>query len=137
MDLKFDKVYEFTSVTMTVWRWDSWCQANLEACTGTYQRLGGLSIRVSTTESNHGYTESDHSYVECGTVPEYTAPTLHAGIIPQPIVKSVTCEGTVGDKITLYQTRTGAKVMISEIEIERASEWCCCGYTTVHCTTKI
>ena len=65
MDLTFDKIYRIFSVNLTVWRWDTvWCQNNLESCRGTFERLGGLRIRVSKT--------GEEAFVECGIVPEYT-----------------------------------------------------------------
>ncbi|KAL5247349.1 hypothetical protein ACHWQZ_G019273 [Mnemiopsis leidyi] len=111
MDLTFDKTYTILSVNLTVWRWDAdWCQNSLEDCRITYERLGGVRIRVSKT--------GESSFVECGTVPQYTAPALVSGIVPDPIVKTVKCPaGTEGDKMNLYQTMEGVRLMISEIEI--------------------
>ena len=51
--------------------------------------------------------------------PHYAAPALVAGVVPDPIVKTVTCpEGTEGNQMNLYQTRVEQRLMISEIEIE-------------------
>ena len=50
--------------------------------------------------------------------PCYPAPALVSGIVPDPIVKTVKCPaGTEGDKMNLFQTMEGVRLMISEIEI--------------------
>jgi hypothetical protein len=110
MDLTFDKSYNFASVTMTVWRWDYWCKNNLQSCARTYQRLAGMRIQV--------YKTGSEDFIVCGTVPNYDAPNLQTGVVPDPIIKTVHCGPTaVGNKMRLYQTRTNERLMISEIEI--------------------
>ena len=113
MKLTYNKLYAFSSVKLTLWRWDEWCQKNLKSCTGTYQRLGGLSIRVSNSSGD---------FAECGTLPTYIAPDLQADVVPTAIVKTVHCKpAAIGNRVNIYQTRTGVRLMISEVEIAGTS----------------
>ena len=53
---------------------------------------------------------------ECGTVPEYTLPSLNLDTEPEPLMKEVPCrEDMIGNWFVLQQTRKDKALHLSEI----------------------
>ena len=67
---------------------------------------------------NKSLLNSTFFLLECGTVPEYTVPTLDFATEPRPLMKEVTCtEEIIGNWVVIQQTREKTVLQFSEFNI--------------------